>query len=286
MYNTQDRFQTSSAISGRALICAFLCGFGTAPFDTPAEAQMVGPNSGGQMATLRLVAASGLSAGKYQAGVDIALPPGAHTYWKVPGEAGVPPVFTFDGSDNVKGADVLYPAPMRLAEEGLDAFGYTGQVVFPVLVTPLDAAKPAILHATVNYAVCSRICVPAHGTATIRIEPHGAGQSASLVEDALGKVPRPVAAEAALDVKPAKGGGDPTWNLIWTGRTPLVDIFADAPDGFYFSTKKTGAETWTVTAAQSVTAPKATTVPVTLVLAGKNGAVQVTRVFDVGRPEH
>ena len=234
------------------------------------------------MATLGLVAAGGLTAGKYDAGIDITMAPGSHTYWKMPGEAGVPPVFSFNGSENVKTAEVLYPVPKRITEEGLDAFGYTNQVVFPVAVTPIDAAKPAKLHADVSYAVCNRICVPGHNQADLTLQPHGAGTSPGLVQLALAQVPHPVADVPALAITRVANAKDPTWTLTWTGHTPLADIFPDAPEGYYFSTKKAGAETWTLTAAQSVGTSKTTPVPVTLVLAEATGAVRTTATFDIG----
>ena len=62
---------------------------------------------------------------------------------------------------------------------------------------------------------------------------------------------------------------------------PIKDIFPDAPEGFYFSTKKMGASTWTLTAEQSVTAGPVTKVPVTLVLSDGVNSVETTRTFDI-----
>src|SRR5512136_615401 len=49
------------------------------------------------------------------AGVQIRLNPGWHTYWRSPGDSGVPPEFDWSGSKNLKQAQVLYPAPHRIA---------------------------------------------------------------------------------------------------------------------------------------------------------------------------
>ena len=51
-----------------------------------------------------------------RAGIEIRLKTGWHTYWRYPGDAGVPPQFDFAGSQNVKSVDVLWPAPQRLPE--------------------------------------------------------------------------------------------------------------------------------------------------------------------------
>ncbi len=235
------------------------------------------------MSILRLVSAGGLHDGKYEAGVDLTMLPGSHTYWKIPGEAGVPPVFTFNGSDNVAEATVSFPVPSRISEEGIEAYGYGDNVVFPVAVTPADRGKPAVLHVDVSYAVCNKICLPGHGEATLTLTPHGAAVGGDDVAAALARVPKPVA-RAPLDITRDKGKPDPTWTLSWNGADAPQDIFPDAPEGFYFDSKKVAPDTWTVTAQQSVTAPKAPTVAVTLVLARAKGPTSVTETFDVGAP--
>ncbi len=266
-----------------SILCAALCSSGIATVPV-AQAQMPQPGSPDLMSTLRLVAEPGLREGRYLAGIEIAMAPGSHTYWKMPGEAGVPPVFTFNGSENVKSAIVTFPVPQRITEEGLDAFGYTGQVVFPVIVTPADPSKPASLHADVTFAICNRICIPGHGDAAVVLEPKGRGVAASLVEGALAKVPHQVADLAALRIAPRSGTADPSWTLSWSGSPPPGDIFADAPEGFYFTTRKTAPDSWTLTAVSTVTAAAATPVPVTLVLAGPTGALQTTRTLDLKAP--
>src|SRR5690349_3234110 len=52
-------------------------------------------------------------------GLDIKLKPGWKTYWRSPGDAGFPPVLTFDGSENVAKAEMAYPTPHRFSLFGL-----------------------------------------------------------------------------------------------------------------------------------------------------------------------
>ena len=73
----------------------------------------------------------------------------------------LPPEFDWQGSENLDSAHVLYPAPHRLRTKAGDVVGYTDRVMFPVSVTPKDAAKPISLHGKVDYGVCKDICVPA-----------------------------------------------------------------------------------------------------------------------------
>src|SRR5580704_17753310 len=96
------------------------------------------------------------------AGFEIALSPGAITYWRDPGDAGLPPTLDFSASDNVSSVDPEFPAPKRIKEaDGGEAFGYDGGVVVPLRVKLRDATKPATLKLNADFAVCEKVCLPA-----------------------------------------------------------------------------------------------------------------------------
>ena len=131
-----------------------------------------------------------------RAGIEIRLKPGWHTYWRYPGDAGVPPRFDFAGSQNVKSVEVLWPAPQRIPEQGLVAIGYTGDVILPLAVVPQNAPKPVMLRLKLDYAVCEKLCVPAEGKAELTLSGGPSSQDAALA-----------AAEARLPHKVALGEG-------------------------------------------------------------------------------
>ena len=87
-----------------------------------------------------------------RAGVEIKLQPGWKTYWRYPGDSGVPPVFDFAASDNVKSATVLWPAPVRFADGGGNSIGYKGDVIFPLRIVPRDAGQAG--HAAAQARLC------------------------------------------------------------------------------------------------------------------------------------
>src|SRR6516162_9605603 len=121
---------------------------------------------GDSRSAVRLIAGS--AAGSVlRAGVEIRLKSGWHTYWRYPGDAGVPPRFDFTGSQNVKAVDVLWPAPQPIPEHDLVTIGYTGDVILPLAVVPENAAKPVKLRLKLDYAVCAALCVPAEGKAEL-----------------------------------------------------------------------------------------------------------------------
>src|SRR5215510_6778214 len=127
---------------------------------------------GDARSAVRLIA--GAPAGKnatptLRAGIEVRLKQGWHTYWRYPGDAGVPPKFDFTGSHNVKSVGVLWPAPQPIREEGLIAIGYAADVIWPLTVVPLDHAKPVTLRLKLDYAVCEKLCVPAQGKAELML---------------------------------------------------------------------------------------------------------------------
>jgi DsbC/DsbD-like thiol-disulfide interchange protein len=97
-----------------------------------------------------------------RAGLEIRLDPGWKTYWRYPGDSGVPPTLDFAGSQNVRSVTLLWPAPKRFADgAGGQSLGYSGDVVLPLHVVPADASKPAALRVKLGYAVCGNVCIPA-----------------------------------------------------------------------------------------------------------------------------
>ena len=140
----------------------------------------------------RLVTGEGASAG-----VEIKLAPGAITYWRDPGDAGVPPTFDFSASTNLKSADVRFPAPRRIVEADASvAYGYDRDVVFPVALEPLDATKPIGLKLAMTYAVCEKICLPARASLGALVSPGVSSPYAPAIAAAQALTPKPIGAEA------------------------------------------------------------------------------------------
>src|ERR1700716_252241 len=94
-------------------------------------------------------------------GIAFQLQPGWKTYWRTPGDSGVPPRFDFSKSENIEAVTVLWPAPTKFDDgAGGHSLGYHNQVVLPLRIVAKNAAKPVILRAALNYAVCEKICIP------------------------------------------------------------------------------------------------------------------------------
>jgi DsbC/DsbD-like thiol-disulfide interchange protein len=191
---------------------------------------------GDARSAIRLVAGSS-PAGQttpMRAGLGIRLKPGWHTYWRYPGDAGVPPRFDFAGSQNVKAVEVLWPAPQRIAEESLVAIGYTGDLTLPLVIVPQNAAKPVVLRLKLDYAVCEKLCVPAEGRSELVLAGGPSSLDAALAA-AVARVPQKVAlgqgpALAVKSVRREDGAAKPRI-IVDVAAPPGTDavLFAEGP---------------------------------------------------------
>jgi DsbC/DsbD-like thiol-disulfide interchange protein len=209
-------------IDTRFVLCRLVmaCGLG-ATLAAPACAADASAWSEDTRSAMRLIAGSNANdATPRRAGIEIKMQPGWHTYWRYPGDSGVPPRFDFTGSENVKTAQVLYPAPTVHADGGGQSLGYLDKVIFPVQVTPREAGKPVTLRVKLDYAVCEKLCVPAEGQAELAL---AAGVSAE--DPALRK------AEALVPAHAAAADLSFTARRVGSGAKPLVMVDLAAPAG-------------------------------------------------------
>jgi DsbC/DsbD-like thiol-disulfide interchange protein len=99
--------------------------------------------------------------GTHMAALQLVMAPGWKTYWRSPGDAGIPPQFDWSASENMAAVRYHWPSPTVFDTNGLRSIGYHDVLVLPVEVTPVDAGQPVRLQGRVDLGVCSDICVPA-----------------------------------------------------------------------------------------------------------------------------
>ncbi len=231
-----------------------------------------------------------LPAGTLLAGIEVRLDRSFITYWRSPGDAGVPPTFGFAGSENLKAARVEYPAPSRLDEGGADAFGYASDVIFPLVVMPSDPARPVTLDVTLDYAVCANICLPAKAHLTTVLDGSGSAESA-LVHSALAQVPRVRSLGEAGPVRIDAVKPGPTGSFVVEATTPdgTGTLFAEAPEPWFLSTspgRPAGDRHVSFTMTLSGTGPlPVPSEPVRLTLVSPAGAIEVPVPLDALPPK-
>jgi DsbC/DsbD-like thiol-disulfide interchange protein len=210
MTNIHRSFYTVLAACGIAAISA-----------TAAPAADESPWSNSDRSAIRLIAgANGKSDVALRAGIEIKMQPGWKTYWRYPGDSGVPPHFDFSASENLKVARVLYPAPHLFTDETGHSLGYKNEAIFPVEVVPRQPGKPVRLHLKMDYAVCEKLCVPAEGNAELTLTPGQSSHDKALAS-AEASVPKRVPAEQ-LGL---------TARRVNSAAKPLVAVDLKAPAG-------------------------------------------------------
>jgi DsbC/DsbD-like thiol-disulfide interchange protein len=188
--------------------------------------------------SLRLMNA-GEQAGIWHSGVYITMQKGWKTYWRVPGDGGVPPSFDWSGSENVATAKVMMPLPHRFTDENGEGIGYKTEVVFPVDVKTQDPSRPAMLDLKIFYAVCNDICVPVQAQVKVGIDA-GTVSAADKFRLRVARATVPVEPDAdrlaVTSLRQVEMGGKFALEVSLKGiRSPAdADIFVEVAGNSYF----------------------------------------------------
>ena len=245
-------------------------------------AEAASPWAADALSSARLIS-GGLQGGAYEAGVEIVLKGGAHTYWRNPGDGGVPPTFEFKGSTNLKSFSVSYPAPMRFSEAGMDTFGYSGEVIFPLRIVPGNAEKPVRVTLDLNYAACEKICMPAQAKLTLTLDPLiDGGANRARIADYRALVPKNLDTPGAPKIS-VRAGAETGKVWIVSSAPPAGksgDLFAEGPEGWFFDTKRLESGEFELKLAEKPADAKGPFPPVTLTLTGDAGAYEGVRHLD------
>lgn len=98
--------------------------------------------------------------------IKISLNPGWHTYWKNPGDAGLPPQVNWDLPKDFKVSDLRFMPPMRLVSNGLISFGYENETYLLAQITAPDTinTEKVSIKAKLNWLICKDSCIPQETT--------------------------------------------------------------------------------------------------------------------------
>ena len=133
--------------------------------------------------------------GNRMAALHLTLAPHWKTYWRVPGEAGIPPEFNWSGSQNLRGVTLHWPSPEVITLNGMQSIGYHDELVLPLEITPKDPSQPVTLRLQMRLGICEDICLPADLTLSASLT--GAGAPTPAIAQALTRQPL-AAAEAGV----------------------------------------------------------------------------------------
>jgi DsbC/DsbD-like thiol-disulfide interchange protein len=196
-----------------------------------ARAQDASPWQRDVHSAVRLLAGS-RSGAVLMGGIAFQLEPGWKTYWRTPGDSGVPPRFDFSKSENIEAVTVLWPAPMKFDDgAGGYSLGYRTQVVLPLRIVAKSADKPVTLRADINYAVCEKLCIPVEASAELAIASVASTEDSALFA-ALDTVPKPanVGDPNPLTIRDVKRDGKSTVLVdVAVPDTRAVNLFVEGP---------------------------------------------------------
>ena len=160
-------------------------------------------------------------------GVRIDLGSGWKTYWKSPGDAGLPTEFDWSGSSNFVSAEVNWPAPSRLSILGFESVGYTHEVLFPVKIHVRDPGVETRIHLKLAVYACSTICVREERTLDDRIQPGASGISQTIIDTWRARVPQVTSSGLSVVSVGRSLTGPASLQIEIASANPLV-----APDAF------------------------------------------------------
>jgi DsbC/DsbD-like thiol-disulfide interchange protein len=166
-------------------------------------------------------------------GIAFQLQPGWKTYWRTPGDSGVPPRFDFSKSENLEAVTVLWPAPKKFDDgAGGSSLGYHDQVVLPLRIVAKSTDKPVTLRAAVNYAVCDKLCVPVEADVELAFTSVASTED-SVLFAALDTVPKPanVGDPNPLTIRDVKREGKSTVlvDVVAPSEARDINLFVEGP---------------------------------------------------------
>lgn len=160
-----------------------------------------------------------------------------HTYWRNPGDSGLPTKVDWRLPAGWKAQEIQWPTPMRLPVGPLANFGYEGDLLLPMVLTPPAGLKPGSevrLEAQASWLVCKDVCIPGEASLAIRL-------AVVAQEGQLADSPDVALFSRAKAMIPAKDTArkmraylsDKTLSVVWSS-TPSTEQAARQEVGFFF----------------------------------------------------
>lgn len=184
-------------------------------------------------ATLTVLTGHQTKSGSVMAGLRIDMATGWKTYWRAPGDAGIPPQVTWSGSTNIGSVAFHWPTPEVFDQSGMRSIGYHDSVTVPIEIFP-NGAGEIRLKGEIDIGICEEICIPATFSFDTVIPANGkrdAAITAALLNQPL------TATEAGVGtvtctLKPIEGGMQITTIAALTSTPNAESIIIETADPF------------------------------------------------------
>jgi DsbC/DsbD-like thiol-disulfide interchange protein len=169
--------------------------------------------------------------------LDIDLMPGWKTYWRDPGDSGVPPSVDLSASINLSGVQFAFPPPQRHDGGGFQWAGYDHPVAFPIELELASANGP--ISAAVFLGICETICIPVQASLTLdpKSDPDNP-RDAAAVAAAKASLPQPDRPDFGVKVVSNPGDATIVLEASFPGDPETAELFVAAEEGYTFGTPR------------------------------------------------
>jgi len=195
----------------------FCLGLAVASLAAPVAAQGLASGAGTEgLESVALLEGWRQPNGTHVAALEIRLRPGWHTYWRAPGQYGIPPQFDWSGSRNLEGVAYVWPRPSAFESYGARTIGYHDALVLPVILRPADPEAPIEARLDLFFGVCEDICVPAEAALAATLAADGPAKGRPRIERALSRRAQTAAEAGVVDATCELVAGDEGHDLAAT----------------------------------------------------------------------
>ncbi|RFB97916.1 cytochrome C biogenesis protein [Rhizobium leguminosarum bv. trifolii] len=210
-----------------------------------AEMSAWAENEGGRM---RLVALAPDAAGKIRAALQIEPKPGWITYWKEPGNSGIPPQFIIAAGSGVTLDAMAYPVPKHFFNGAVEDIAYDAPVTLPLSLHAAGKA-PVEIDAVAFIGICKDICIPFQANFQLKLGPaiQSHPQEEAILAAADATLPKPPSADFGVTAHAMSPDRKTlALTLVLPGEGPgggkgAPDIIVTGPGGYAF-TKQIGGK--------------------------------------------
>ena len=198
---------------------------------------------------IRVTALAPAEDGTIRGVLDVDLLPGWKTYWRDPGDAGVPPSVNIEDSINIGSARLDFPPPERI-DDGYSVWaGYDAPVAFPLTLGQQTPGRKSRLEATVFIGLCETVCIPFQTHFSLTIEPDHAPSplEVRIVDRAYADIPEPHGhGFDVLEGRLSEHRDRVSISVAHPVSRSEPELFLTAPAGWYFDVPErvAGEEHW------------------------------------------
>ncbi|MCX7249752.1 MAG: protein-disulfide reductase DsbD family protein, partial [Burkholderiales bacterium] len=132
-------------------------------------------------------------------GLQLTHQPDWHTYWRNPGDSGLPITVQWTLPAGITAGDIAWPLPKKIPIGNLANYGFDGTVLLPVPLTISQDFKPGLTNNEIevklkaNWLVCRKECIPEEGEFALKVPVKGSMAANSVAfNKAFDAKPKPV----------------------------------------------------------------------------------------------